>query len=98
MSEKKDSSILFDLALYLLAETFLMNPKFTDRFRLLEGVNRVIRLSERMTPEDEFLKRMKREISDTVILVIDDREKFESSLDNILLEFTEELKRRFLEE
>lgn len=51
-----------------------------------------------MTPEDEFLKRMKREISDTVILVIDDREKFESSLDNILLEFTEELKRRFLEE
>lgn len=96
MPQTENKTTVFDVALYLIssARDCLDEPHIYGPLRLLEGVNRVIKLGESLNLKDEFLERMKSKISDTVILVMQDREKFNESLENLLLEFVDELKKR----
>jgi hypothetical protein len=87
------------LATYLVssARDCLDEPPIYGPLRLLVGVSKLIELS-RSVPQlkDEFLERMERRINEDVLKVMSDREAFQKALDDLLLEFSKELKKREL--
>ncbi|HEY6283626.1 MAG TPA: DUF6092 family protein, partial [Nitrososphaerales archaeon] len=63
--------------------------------RLLEGVNKIIHMGEDNPAfRDKFLSKMSEGVSGDILKVMSDRVEFERALDKLLLEFTEEFKRR----
>jgi hypothetical protein len=97
MVRRSQSSEVFDLAIYLVASAkdCLDEPLIYGPLRLLEGVNKIVLMGETNPAfRDKFLSKMKEGVSGDILKVMSDREEFERALDNLLLEFTEELKRR----
>lgn len=98
MSRPKESG-LFEVATYLVASArdCLDEPLAYGPLRLLEGVNRLIKVSKsNPSLRDEFLESMESKISEDVLKVMSDREAFKKALDDLLLDFTEQMKEREL--
>lgn len=97
MARRSQGNEAFELAIYLVASAkdCLDEPLIYGPLRLLEGVNKIIRMGEANPAfRDKFLSEMKEGVSGDILKVMSDRVEFERALDNLLLEFTEELKRR----
>lgn len=92
---------LFDLATYLVASArdCVDEPLIYGPLRMLDGVNKIVQITE-CDPRfrDSFLSKMGPRISADVLKVMSDREKFKKALDDLLLEFTDELERRAVPE
>lgn len=85
----------FDLLCYLLtsARGLVDEPKMYGPFRLVETASRLIFLLEKHGMADEFLTREREKIETGKDSVMESEEKFIEFLDELILEFTEELKR-----
>jgi hypothetical protein len=97
MARRRLDYDVFDLATYLVASArdCLEEPLIYGPLRMLEGVNRIILMGERdQRFHDDFLLKMRTRVSTDILKVMSDREKFEKALDDLLLEFADELKRR----
>jgi hypothetical protein len=97
MVRRSQGQEAFDLAIYLVASArdCLDEPHIYGPLRLLEGVNKIVRMGEANPAfRDKFLSEMKDGVSGDILKVMSDRVEFERALDDLLLEFTEELKRR----
>ena len=97
MARRSQGQEAFDLAVYLVASArdCLDEPHIYGPLRLLEGVNKIIRMGEANPSfRDKFLSEKKDGVSGNILKVMSDRVEFERALDRLLLEFTEELKRR----
>jgi len=97
MTKRKSDYDIFDLATYLVASArdCVDEPLIYGPLRMLEGVNKIIEAGERDPRfRDDFLTRMQTRISADVLKVMSDREKFKRALDELLLEFADELKGR----
>lgn len=97
MVRRRSEYDIFDLATYLVASArdCLDEPLVYGPLRMLEGVNRMIRMGEDDPRfRDEFLSKKGRGVSDDVLKVMSDRTEFRKALDRLLLEFEQELKRR----
>ena len=88
---------IFDLATYLVASArdCVDEPLVYGPLRLLEGVNKIIRMGGKDPRfHDDFLSRMGGGVSEDILKVMSDRDEFRKALDGLLLEFEAELKRR----
>ena len=97
MAKRKPDYDIFDLATYLVASArdCVDEPLIYGPLRMLEGVNRIIMMGE-SDPRyrDEFLSKMRSRVTTDVLKVMSDREEFKKALDDLLLEFATESKRR----
>ena len=97
MAKRKPDYYIFDLATYLVASArdCVDEPLIYGPLRMLEGVNRIIMMGE-SDPRyrDEFLSKMRSRVTTDVLKVMSDREEFKKALDDLLLEFATESKRR----
>jgi len=97
MAKRKPDYDIFDLATYLVAgaRDCVDEPLIYGPLRMLEGVNRIIMMGE-SDPRyrDEFLSKMRSRVTTDVLKVMSDREEFKKALDDLLLEFAAESKRR----
>lgn len=97
MAGRKLDYDVFDLATYLVASArdCVDEPLIYGPLRMLEGVNRMIQMGEGDPRfRDDFLSKMRARVSTDILKVMSDREKFKKALDDLLLEFADELKRR----
>lgn len=89
---------VFGLATYLLtsARGCIDEPRLYGPLRLVEAVSRLISLAEGAdgSTRDEFLFRAKDKIDANKHLVMESEERFVKFLDDLLVEFTQELKKR----
>jgi len=97
MAKRKPDYDIFDLATYLVASArdCVDEPLIYGPLRMLEGVNRIMMMGE-SDPRyrDEFLSKMRSRVTTDVLKVMSDREEFKKALDDLLLEFATESKRR----
>jgi len=97
MAKRKPDYDIFDLATYLVAgaRDCVDEPLIYGPLRMLEGVNRIIMMGESdPRHRDEFLSKMRSRVTTDVLKVMSDREEFKKALDDLLLEFATESKRR----
>jgi hypothetical protein len=97
MAPRKPDYDVFDLATYLVASArdCIDEPLIYGPLRMLEGVNRIIQMGEKDPRfRDGFLSKMRARVSTDILKVMSDREEFRKALDDLLLEFADELKRR----
>jgi hypothetical protein len=97
MRRSKADYDLFDLATYLIASArdCVDEPLIYGPLRMLVGVSRINEVGEgdpRL--RDGFLLKAQSKISNDVLKVMSDRQKFKRALDELLLEFADELKHR----
>jgi len=95
MDSKNDA--LFELAAYLIASArdCLEEPQIYGPLRLIVGVEKIIEMGKLdPTLYDEFLESKKETITKETLAVMSNREAFSKMLDDILLSFSEEMKRR----
>jgi len=90
----------FEIAVFLAtsARGCMDEPPLYGPFRLIDGLSRLIDLPK-YTPclsDDAFLKRMKAEIDEKKFLVMFDQEGFRKFLDELVYQFSKELKERTL--
>ena len=89
---------VFNLATYLLtsARGCIEEPLLYGPLRLIESLSRLVILPEFATciEKDDFLLAAKRKIDDNKYIVMQSEEEFTKFLDNLITEFTAELKRR----
>jgi len=88
---------IFDLATYLVASArdCVDEPLIYGPLRMLEGVNKIIMLGEGDPRfRDDFLSKMHSRVTTDVLKVMSDREEFKKALDDLLLEFAAESRRR----
>jgi hypothetical protein len=88
---------VFGLATYLLtsARGCVDEPKLYGPLRLIEAISRLVALTVSTgSAKDEFLIRAKERIDANKHLVMESEEEFTKFLDDMLREFTHELKRR----
>ncbi len=99
MARSKLDYGIFDLATYLVASArdCVDEPLIYGPLRMLEGVNRIIQMGEGDPRfHDKFLSKKGGGVSNDILKVMSDRGEFRKALDELLLEFTEELERRTL--
>jgi len=88
----------FGLAIFMLvsARNLVDEPKFYGPLRLLESASRLSSLSERLggAQKDQFLLAAKKKIDENMRLVGESEEKFVAFLDDLIRDFTRELKKR----
>ena len=97
MAKQRPDYNIFDLATYLVASArdLMDEPLIYSPLRMLVAVNRIVQMGEEDPYlRDEFLVKMNSKISNDVLSVMSDREMFKEALDELLLEFAGELKRR----
>ncbi len=85
------------VATYMLsgARGCVDEPKLYGPLRLIEAISRLIAMAESAgLPKDEFLIQAKRKIDANKHLVMESEEEFTKFLDDLLRDFTQELKRR----
>lgn len=91
---------LFEIAVFLAtsARGCIDEPPLYGPFRLIDGLSRLIDLPEYASclSDDKFLKRMKAEIDEKKFLVMFDPEEFREFLDELVYQFSRELKERTL--
>jgi len=97
MARRKQGYDAFDLATYLVASArdCVDEPLIYGPLRMLEGVNRIIMMGEgdpRL--RDDFLSKMRARVTTDILKVMSDREEFKRALDDLLLEFAVESRRR----
>ena len=88
---------VFALVTYMLtsARGCVDEPKLYGPLRLIESISRLVALTENSgLPKDEFLIQAKKRIDLNKHLVMESEEAFTKFLDELLREFTQELKRR----
>jgi len=88
---------VFELATYMLtsARGCIDEPKLYGPLRLLEAISRLVAMVEESgLPRDEFLIQAKAKIDDNKHLVMESEDEFTRFLDELLREFTQELKKR----
>ncbi len=89
---------IFGLAAYLLtsARGCVDEPKMYGPLRLVDAISRLATISEhaRCLGRDEFLQEAKRKIDTNKQLVMESEEEFTKFLDQMIKEFTSELKKR----
>jgi len=95
MDSKNDA--LFELAAYLIASArdCLEEPQIYGPLRLIGGVKKIIEMGK-LDPSfyDEFLETKRESMTKETLAVMSDRQAFSKMLDDILLAFSEEMKRR----
>jgi len=101
LTRSRPETDLFDLATYLVASArdCVDEPLIYGPLRMLDGVSKIAQITggdPRL--RDSFLSKMGPRISADVLKVMSDREKFKKALDDLLLEFTDELERRTVKE
>ena len=97
MAKRKPDYEIFDLATYLVASArdCVDEPLIYGPLRMLEGVNRIILMGEGDPRfRDDFLSKMRARVTTDVLKVMSDREEFKKALDDLLLEFAAESRRR----
>ncbi|HYB75786.1 MAG TPA: DUF6092 family protein [Nitrososphaerales archaeon] len=97
MVKNKQDYDAFDLATYLVASArdCVDEPLIYGPLRLLEGVNKIIMMGEEDPRyHDDFLSKMRARVTTDVLKVMSDREEFKKALDDLLLEFAAEARRR----
>ena len=91
---------LFEIAVFLAtsARGCMDEPPLYGPFRLIDGLSRLIDLPKYAPclSDDAFLKRMKAEIDEKKFLVMFDPEGFRKFLDELVYQFSRELKERTL--
>ena len=88
---------VFALVTYMLtsARGCVDEPKLYGPLRLIEAISRLVALTESSgLTKDDFLANAKKEIDANKHLVMESEEKFTEFIDDLLREFTQELKRR----
>lgn len=76
------------------ARGLLEEPQTYGPLRLLDCVSRLITLLDNKGLADEFLKKELLKIDDSKYLVMQDLERFTAFLDEVVIDFTAELKRQ----
>lgn len=86
----------FSLLTFLVvsARNCIEEPKLYGPFRLIDGVSKLIEILEREKMADKFLLEVKRKIENKKYSVMSDKGEFIKFLDNLTLNFAEELKKR----
>lgn len=84
----------FELLCYILtsARGLMDEPKMYGPFRLVDTASRLISILEKHGMADNFLKREREKIDEGKCSVMESEEKFREFLDELILDFTEELK------
>jgi len=88
---------IFKVMTYLVmsARDCIDEPSIYGPLRLLVGVDKLIDICKAEPSfDDEFLVKMKSRIWQEVFSVMSDRDAFAKALDQLSVEFTDELKRR----
>jgi len=87
---------LLDLSCYILtsARGLMDEPKEYCSLRILEIFSRLITILDKYGLSNEFLKKERDKIDREKEKVTESEEKFREFLDNIILEFTEELMKK----
>jgi len=98
-AEGRAEEHIFEMALFLLtaARGCVGEPKIYGSFRLVDAVSRLTDIyarSDSLKP-DPFLIKAKREIDANKYRVMASDEEFIQFMDRIILEFADELKRRY---
>ena len=95
MDQKNDA--LFELAAYLIASArdCLEEPQIYGPLRLIVGVEKIIEMGK-LDPSfyDEFLESRRESVTKETLAVMSDRQAFSKMLDDILLAFSDEMKKR----
>jgi hypothetical protein len=94
-----ENDALFELATYLIASArdCLEEPLIYGPLRMIVGVEKIIEMG-RLDPslQDEFLEAKRGSIAKQTLSVMSDRKEFSRMLDEILLSFSDEMRRRTL--
>jgi uncharacterized protein YfeS len=90
---------LFELALFLLisARGCVDEPRIYGSFRLMDALSRLCEVyskSDKLAP-DEFLSKIKEQVDRDKYKSIQSEEEFIKSMDDLVVKFTDELKRRY---
>ena len=90
---------LFELALFLLisARGCVDEPRIYRSFRLMDALSRLCEVyskSDKLEP-DEFLSKLKEQVDRDKYKSIQSEEAFIKSMDDLVVKFTDELKRRY---
>jgi len=76
------------------ARNCIEEPKLYGPFRLIEGVSRLIEILEKLELSDEFLLEAREKIENKKYSVMNNKDEFVKFLDDLTLDFAEELKKR----
>ena len=95
---KPQDNRIFELSLYMLtaARGCVGEPLIYGPLRLVEGISRLVDIysqTEGFRP-DPFLLKAKKEIDENKYQVMASEENFIAFMDKLIIEFTDELKRR----
>lgn len=89
---------IFELSLYLLtsARGCVGEPHIYGPLRLVEGISRLVDIYSKtnLLKPDPFLQRAKKEIDENKYQVMASEDAFIAFMDKLIVEFTDELKRR----
>jgi hypothetical protein len=94
---EKRNDALFELATYLIASArdCLEEPLIYGPLRMIVGVEKIIEMGK-LDPSfrDEFLEAKRGTIAKETLAVMSDRKAFSKTLDEILLAFSDEMRKR----
>ncbi len=93
-AEDKSRDEFFALLAFLVtsARNCVEEPKLYGPFRLIDGASRLIEILEGAGIADEFLVEMRGKIDGGKYSVMSDKEEFIKFLDDLTLDFADELK------
>lgn len=98
MKSTKGEEYLFGLACFLAtsARGCVDEPPLYGPLRLIDGLSRLVDLPKHASclSSDPFLEKVREQIEKNKTLVMYDQEKFINFLDNLVVEFAKEIKRR----
>ena len=97
-SDRSPEDRIFELSLYLLtsARGCVGEPHIYGPLRLVEGISRLVDIYSQTDDfrPDPFLQKAKKEIDENKYQVMASEEDFIAFMDKLIIEFTDELKRR----
>lgn len=98
IESKSTEERIFELSLYLLtsARGCVGEPPIYGPLRLVEGISRLVDIYSKTDSfrPDPFLQKAKKEIDENKYRVMASEEEFVAFMDKLIVEFTDELKRR----
>ncbi|GAH66921.1 unnamed protein product [marine sediment metagenome] len=96
IEEEKLGYDLLKLFCYIItsARGCVEEPKPYGPFRLIDSAGRIIALLDNEGLANDFLRKERAKIEDNKYLVMQDREKFMEFLDELVMDFTTELKEK----
>jgi hypothetical protein len=87
---------LFDFLSFLIisARNLVEEPKLYGPLRLIDGASRLIEILEKEGLSDEFLSKIRKKIEEKESSVMTNKDEFIKLLDDLTLDFADELKKR----